>query len=323
MPKTALPVALTVVRAGLVTRAALVAAGVDDDLGDRLARTGTWRRLAPSVYLASPGPPTDGQLVEAAVAHAGGDLVVTGSLACRAADLRDAPAGGPVDVLIPPGTRVVSTPYVRVRQSGRAARTWTRGGVRYAMPARALGDAARRTGDLREVRAVVLAAVADGACGVEDLQAELTGGARRGSALLRRAVQDARAGAWSAPEAEAADLVRRGARARLLPRFALNPLLTVAGQVVGRPDGWLLGTAVGWQVDSRRHHSSQGDFDATLAVHDRFARHGLTLLHVTPRRLRQQGQEWVESLAAAVAAGRQQPHGLVVTPHDVLPLQTP
>jgi hypothetical protein len=288
---------------------------VDDDLGDRLVREGRWTRLAPSVYLAGTQSPTDAQLVTSAVAHVGGHLVVTGRVACRALGLRDVPAGGPVEVLVPPGTRAVGSAYVHVRQSARRPPTWTRGGVQHALGARCVADAARGLLGLRDVRALVLAAVADGGCGLADLEEELRTGPRRGSALLRRALADARAGAWSAPEAEAAELLGRAVRARRLPPFLLNPVLRVDGQRVGRPDGWVVGTAVGWQVDSRRHHSGERDFDATLAVHDGFARHGLVLLHVTPRRLREEGERWVEALVAA-AAHRRPPCGLVVEPHS-------
>ncbi len=71
MPKTHLPRALALAKKGLVTRAELVTAGVDGDLGDRLVRAGVWLRLAPSFYLTSVGPPTDSQLVRAAQHHAG------------------------------------------------------------------------------------------------------------------------------------------------------------------------------------------------------------------------------------------------------------
>ncbi|MBW3640698.1 MAG: hypothetical protein KY451_12750 [Actinobacteria bacterium] len=283
MPKLALPSALPLVRIGIVDRATLVAGCVDGDLGDRLARTGQWLRLAPSVYLAGPGPPTDGQLVE---------------------------------VLIGPGTRSVSSPYVVVHQSKRAASTWTSGGVRYVMPERAVIDGARRLTDLSAVRALVLGAVCRRFCLADDLRLEVESGWRRGSGLVRRAVDDAIAGAWSAPEAEAADLVSAAVRARRLPGFLLNPTLLLGDRRIGAPDGYVPGTGVGWQVDSRRHHSGDDDFDATLAAHDGYAAYGMTMLHVTPRRLRMLGPAWVDLLVAAVHAnGAGEPAGLVVEPN--------
>jgi hypothetical protein len=241
-------------------------------------------------------------------------------VACRALGLPDVPQEPIVEVLIPPGTRAVSTPYVVVHQSSRLPETWSRGGVRYAMPLRAVVDGGRRLRDLQSVRALLLGAVGQGLCSAQELTAEVETGAQRGSALVRRAADDACAGAWSAPEAEAAELAGQAVQAGRLPPFLLNPLLHVDGQLVGRPDGWIVGTGVGWQVDSRRHHAEADDFDATLAVHDAYAGYGLTLLHVTPRRLRQLRSVWVEALVAAVEARRgQEPTGLTVQP--IGPLQ--
>lgn len=306
MPKKHLPLATDLLAGGIVTRADLVTGGVDDDLGDRLVREGTWTRLAPSVYLAGTTPPTDAQLVDAARAHLGQHVVVTGLVACRALGMQDVPEERVVEVVIPPGTRGVSSRHLVVHQSARPLPTWRQRGTAYALPTRAVVDGARRCRDVRTVRALVLGAVAQGWCSAEELSAEVEAGAQRGSALMRRAVDDALAGAWSAPEAEAAALLRPYVRRRRLPPFALNAAVLVAGRQLGRPDGWLLGTGVGWQVDSRRHHAAEADFDATLAVHDRYAEHGLTLLHVTPKRLRTEGDAWARTLVAA-ARGRGRP----------------
>lgn len=323
MPKTALPRALSLVEGGIVTRAALTAGGVDDDLGDRLVRMGSWCRLAPSVYLAGGGPPTDAQLVEAARQHVGAELTVTGLLTCRALDMPYVPAEPLVEVLIGPGTRVVSSPHVVVHQNVRELPTWTKDGVRHAMPLRAVVDGGRHLQDLRSVRALLLGAVCCGFCTAEELAAEVEAGPQRGSGLVRRAADDALAGAWSAPEAEAAELVGAAVRYGRLPPFLLNPTLHRNGLRVGMPDGWIPGTGVGWQVDSREFHGADDDFDDTLAVHDGFAEHGLTLLHVTPRRLRRLRSAWVELLCAAVQARPTRGaelDGLVVQPRG--PLQT-
>jgi len=322
VPKTALPRALPLVVDGLVTRAALVAAGIDADLGDRLVREGTWLRLAPSIYLTGSGPPTDAQLVEAARLHVGDGAVVTGLIACRALGMSDVPDERLVEVLIGPGTRSASSPFVLVHQTSRPAKTWTRGGCPYAHPARAVVDGARRLPDLRTVRALVLGAVCRRSCTAEELRDEVEQGAVRGSGLVRRAVDDALAGAWSAPEAEAAAHVGAAVAAGRLPPFLLNPVLRTSAGRVGQPDGYVVGTGVGWQVQSRRHHAGEQDLETTLAVHDAYAAHDLTMLHLTPRRLRTLGPGWVELLIDAVVAraGRGEPEGLVV--EQRAPLQT-
>ena len=311
------PVPVHLARDGVLTRDAIATAGLDGDGPDRLVRQGRARRLAPSTYLLTTGPVSDEQLVLAALAHAGTDAVVTGPVACRLLGLVDVPPSGGVDVLVPAGRRRVSTPYVTVRPTTRPPGWWQHSsGARVAEPHRAVVDTTRRLTDLRDVRALLLAAVAAGQCGVDELRAEVEAGSRHGTALTRRAVQDAERGAWSAPEAEVADVVR----AARLPRFLLNPSLLVHGAVVGTPDGWFPGLGLGWEVESRRHHAADEDFDATLARHDRFAGYGLQLLHVTPRRARALGSRYAVVLSAAVAARRTaalpEPDGLEVRPYD-------
>lgn len=296
---------LTESAARVVTRAQLVAAGHDRTYGDRQVRAGRWSRLAPSVWLTRTGPPDDAQLVVAARAHAGPDAVVTGLVACRALRLVDVPDEPLVEVLVPPRSRAVSTPHVLVHQTRRPPETWTRDGAAYATAVRAVVDGARRAGDLRTARALVLGAVSGRRCTAGELSEEVEAGPQQGSGLVRRAVDDALAGAWSAPEAEAADHVRPLVVGGRLPRFLLNPLLLAGPVRIGRPDGWLVGTTVAWQVDSLRHHGSDDDdFDRTLAVHDDFAAYGFTVLHVTPRRLRLVRQHWAEGLVASVEAAR-------------------
>ena len=302
---------------GLLTRAQLARARLSADVADRMARQHRWRRLAPSVWLTSSEPPADRQLVRAALLHAGPDAVVTGTLACRALGLAYAPADGTVEVLVPPGRRRTSSAYVRVQQTTAPVPWWTSGDVRLALPDRAVVDAARRLADLRRVRALVAEAT-DRLCTVDGLAACLEQGPSAGSAVVRRALRDLALGARSAPEAELADVARAAVRDGLLPPFLLNPTLLLDGRVLGLPDGWFPGLGLGWEVDSRLHHAEEGDFDRTLARHDRFARHGLVLLHVTPRRLRLLGPQYVDVLVEAVAArrlsGQPEPKGLVVQP---------
>ena len=318
MPKRHLPSAVQLVEQGLLLRSSLVGADLNPDLGDRLVREGSALRLAPSVYRPGTGPATDCQLVAAARAHAGDDAVVTGFVALRLLGLEDVPDDGAVDVLVPAARRRVSTDHVRVHSTHRMPPTWRHAdGVQVADPHRAVVDAACRMPDLRAVRALVLGAVCQRWCGVEGLHAEVAARARNGTALLRRALRDAERGALSAPEAEVADVAAADPR---LPAFLLNPTLLLDGVVVGVPDGWFRGLGLGWEVESRRHHAEDDAFDTTLARHDRFAGHGLQLLHVTPRRARRLGAAYGDVLAEAVqarrAAGQPEPRDLVVRPYD-------
>lgn len=317
MPKQHLPAAVQLADDGVIIRRALAAAGLNPYLGDRVVREGAGLRLAPSTILLGTTP-TDAQLMAAARAHAGDDLVVTGLLACRLLGLTDTPDDEAIDVLVPAGRRRVSTSYVRVHPTLRPPRYWTHAsGVRVADPHRAVVDAARRLRRLQDVRALVLMALCQRWCGLDQLRAELDAGPRNGTALCRRALRDGEAGAWSAPEAEVADVARADPR---LPQLLLNPTLLIDGVVVGQPDGWFVGLGLGWEVDSRQFHADDDRFDATLARHDRFGSHGLQLLHVTPRRARRLGASYADVLAGAVDARRRaaqpEPAGLRVRPFD-------
>lgn len=173
-----------------------------------------------------------------------------------------------------------------------------------AATAHAPEAAARSVSSLEQVRAIVMAAVQCGFVTEPELSAGLAAGARNGSGLCRRALRDVRHGAASPPEAELADVALALANRRRIPPFLLNPSVLRHGVLVGIPDGWFPDLGFGWEVDSREFHSEEADFDRTLARHDEFARHGLALLHVTPRRLRQLGMAYGQVLLDAVTARR-------------------
>lgn len=188
---------------------------------------------------------------------------------------------------------------------------------------RAVTDVARWSGELRATRALVLAALADRRVTMPQLAAELARGQRRGSAVLRRTLDDWFSGARSAPEVEVAEALRALPEQRRLPSFLLNPRLSLGGRLLGAPDGYLPDVGIGWEVDSVRHHGSSDDLAATLARHQVFSDAGIELVHVVPTRFRRDPRGWAEGFAARAAAhaarGRRPPAGLLVVPADPLP----
>jgi hypothetical protein len=81
-----------------------------------------------------------------------------------------------------------------------------------------------------------------------------------------------------------------------------------------------VGTGVGGELDSRRHHGSQSALDATLARHARAERAGVALVHRSPQRLRRAPADFLEELQQRVA-DTPEPPGLVVVPRGpLLPL---
>lgn len=299
---------------GVVSRRQLADAGVDPRVADRRVASGRWTPLLPEVFLAAPGPPTPGQLAVAALLHGGPCSALTGRTACRLHGLRDVPEGGPVTLLLPHDVRRTAAPWLQVVRTTSTVPRELVGGLVLVERARAVLDVARDGAGLRAVRALVLAAVADGVAPPRVLRAALEAGPRRDSGHCRRALADAEQGAASAPEAEAADLLRPLARRRGLT-LLLNPALVLDGVLLGRPDLYLAEAALGVETDSRRHHAAVDDLDATLRRHARFAAAGIRLLHTTPHRTRTRPAELLGEVDAALRAPGRVPPGLVVLPH--------
>jgi hypothetical protein len=115
---------------------------------------------------------------------------------------------------------------------------------------------------------------------VASLREELDAGARRGSALLRAALEEVADGVRSAPEAQ---LRRIAETTSVLPGVRWNPALTtLSGQSLPTPDGWIPDVGIALEVDSREHHSMPDDWARTLDRHNALTRHGALVLHFTP-----------------------------------------
>jgi hypothetical protein len=98
---------------------------------------------------------------------------------------------------------------------------------------------------------------------LHDVRNELEAGPRAGSARLRRAVEAAERGAWSAPEAELTALLEKS---RLLPPAWLNPhLFTTDGVRLPTPDGWFDDVGLAVQVHSKRYHADELDWEKTVS----------------------------------------------------------
>ncbi len=295
------------VRTGpVMTTQTLGAAGADRLLRKRIVRAGHLVPVLRGIYaLDEPGPR---ERVHAAVERGGPGAIVTGLWAARWLGLRWVPPSDRPQVLIPAERRRTSSSKVLIRRAHdhHNVVTWTHDDLRVAHAARAVVDGCRELARLNDVRGLVLGAVADRWCTAEELSDLLSRGAVGGTAHARRAVLDAERGAASPPEAELIDtLLRRRVS------FVANPALWVDGQLVGRPDVYLLGTGVGGELDSKERHAEAELLDATLQRHGRFAHAGLWLEHVTPARFRRDPDAYVDLLLARAAVHRE-PAGLRV-----------
>ena len=305
----------------VATRTELVVAGVSNGRIRRLVEAGEWRAASDSIVIRS-SVVGDRSLQRAAALQLGPKHAVTGAAGLRELGMRGAPAGPDVHVLMQHTRQLVAVPPLHLVRTTRWPETWPAGDdINVASGERCAIDAARFAPDLRSARAVLCAAACWG-IDVESLVAELAHIPQQGSAVTRRAVGDVVAGARSAPEAELGDTLCAAVTSGALPPFLLNPDVHVDGDFVGTPDAWIVGTGVGVQVDSREFHGEEDDFDRTLARHDTYAAAGLSLLHVTPKRLRRLGASYIDVVVDAVEARRRsggtEPSGLAITAHGPL-----
>lgn len=102
--------------------------------------------------------------------------------------------------------------------------------------------------DLREVRALIAGAVQKRACPLDALVGELREGHSRGSARLRRVLEEVADGVRSVTEGELRDLIQS---ARLPAPMFNTRLFTADGRFIASPDAWWPEAGVAVEVDSR------------------------------------------------------------------------
>jgi len=278
------PRALAATHDGIVTTRDLRAAGIDPRVAERQVRAGRWQRPARGVYVPHDQPLSGLTLGRVARVLAGDRVVVSGLVVLRELGLRWLPESRDVLGLVDLGVRTPSSGRVVLRRTAHLDQldTWWRSDVQMAPAARAVIDAARRQPSLREVRGIVLGAVADRWADLDELERTLATSRRNGSALTRRALIDARRGAASPPEAELVDALLGSG----VP-FYVNPDLLLGGRLLGSPDIWLPGLGLGGEVESReRHEGDDRAVESTYDRHERMTAPGIELVHLSVPRIR-------------------------------------
>jgi hypothetical protein len=285
----------------VITRRQALAAGVTaSSLRHRLGPGNSWQSLMPGVYLAATGTPTIIQQQMAAMLHAGRGSVITGPAALQQHRIRG-PAADRIDVLIPASRRRQDAAFVRLHRTTRMPkRIWRFGPLHYALPARAVADAVRDLSSLRDVRAMVADAVQRGACAIPDLSAELDHGPSVGSKLFREALADVADGIRSAAEGDLKDLL---AKSRLPALFNAS-IYDGDDTFIARPDAWWPERGVAVEIDSHEWHLSPHDHTRTLERQRRMAKRGILVLPFTPREIRTQPADVINTIRHALETGR-------------------
>ena len=304
---------------GLVTAAQLAELGIRTDVASRRVAGGMWTRVLPGVHLVDGGQPNRIQREYAGFLYAGAPARVTGLTGLRHHGLRTlglqlARTVGhevdPVHLLIGDGRRRLSTGYVRIERTHRLPDPVRLPGVPFPLTpvARAVADAARRMRHPGDVKALAAEAVQRELCTPADLSRELEEGQRRGSALLRDALQGLEAGARSGPEI---DLVALMAQARISGVVYNARLLGPDGLFLSVADAWIDDVGVAVEVDSEEHHASGDGFARTVRRNARYAAAGVPVVTILPADQRDSPQTVVAAVQAAVAAASRRPRPAV------------
>ena len=281
------------------------------------------------IYVVGREPYDDRVRMHVAARWAGDGAVLTGLWVARLLRLPWAPEGGKCLVRI-------DARYKRRGSEGFVAicRTVDLEGIAYtefeglrlAAPAQTVIDSCRQLHSeglrspelcLRDVRGLVLGALAAKRCSTADLESVLGMGSVRHTADARRALSDAKRGAASPPEAEVVDeLLRYG-----VP-FYCNVEVYVDGLLLAVLDFYLVGTGVGGEMDSKQEHEADQKLDATLIRHKRLEAFDFDIHHITPGRYRGNPRAFMSTLFSAardrLARGLGDPSGVELRPRGPL-----
>jgi very-short-patch-repair endonuclease len=147
---------------------------------------------------------------------------------------------------------------------------------------------------------VVADAVQQRLCRLEWLAEELAGVPRRHSGALRLAVSAVALGIRSVGEGDLRDLLIRAG----LPAPLFNASLFAGQTLIAVADAWWHEARLAVEVDSREWHLSPDDWERTLSRHATMTGFGITVLHFTPRQIRQEPAKVAGDIRAALSIGR-------------------
>lgn len=282
---------LACAQSGVVTTQEIAAAELDPPVAERQVRRGRWQRPARGVYVTHDRDLSGLDLGRVARAFAGDRTVVSGLVALRELGLRWLPSSTDVLALVAEDLRTSGNGRVVLRRSNGLAslQTWHRAGLELAPVDRAVVDAAWEATSLRDVRGIVLGAVADGWTTADDLERVLATTQRNGSGCTRRVIRDAR---------------------------------LLDGRFLGSPDVYLPGLGLGGEVESQERHGADNDVETIYDRHERMTSGGVELVHLSVRRIRRSVREaachlLTQARARALLA-QPEPRGLTIVPRGPL-----
>ncbi|ORT61755.1 hypothetical protein [Streptomyces sp. CB03238] len=305
-------------RRRVLSAAQLRAHGVSAaEVGAQCRAGGPWQQFLPGVYLLHPGPPTSEERLHAALLYADrqpSEAMITGPAALALYRFAAAPpllSLDRIDVLVPRTRRLRSTGCVRIVRTHEMPRPVEVTGLPVAPVARALADAVAQIGDAPTVRRLLTEAVRGGHCEPAVVVRELN----RLRLLTRPHVVDAVDSLLAEGRALAEDRLYEMVRTQGLPEPLWNVDLRLpGGPHLGGVDAYWPDHAVAVELDTRAPRQD----DDTLwteytAKREHMERLGITVVHITPRKLRDAlEQQAVVVRTALMAAGDRAPAAYVV-----------
>ncbi|MCX4908674.1 hypothetical protein [Streptomyces sp. NBC_00878] len=337
---------LSDVQLRVLTTAQLRSHGMSSaDINARCRPGGGWQQLLPGVYLLRPGPATNEERLHAVLMYAArspitqpavpaqpgagaphaprryAGAVITGLAALALHRFSSAPpllSLDRIDVLVPRLRRLRSTCCVRVVRTPGMPEPEQIAGIPVAPVPRALADAVADLTDADAVRRLLTEAVRGGHCEPAAVVKELT----QARLLSRPHVVDAVDSLLAEGRAIAEDRLYRMVREHGLPEPVWNvDLRLLGGPPLGGLDAYWPDHAVALELDTRA--PGQGhpqDDDAMWSEYARKREHlerlGITVVHITPRKLRDsmEQQSTVVRTALMASADREPAAYVVVLP---------
>lgn len=288
----------------VLSRAEAIARGLTRGAIEHRLATGAWRRVLPRTFL-TVDTFTESDRWLAALTFAGEGAALSSAAALRASDVRRVAEPPRVLVLVPPANRTLSHAWVQVRRTYRPIVLYRWHGPARVEVGRATADLALAMTRLDDVRALVARVVQDQLCTIAELGAELESGPRRGSAYFRQALAEVGWGAASAPEAEAARILRAAG----ITGFVQNASIRL-------PDGSTRVVDFYWprlraclEIDSVEWHFDRAGWAGTWERHLDLTKFGHSVIHRPPSALRdkarfaQDVRDWLAGREADLARG--------------------
>lgn len=311
---------------------------------------GPWQQPLPGVYVLHPAPPSSQERLRAALLYAGrppaaarrrvaaavpgprsgaaesgyGEAMITGLAALSLHGFAAAPptvAMDRIEVLVPRIRRLRSVRYVHLVRSSELPEPEQLDGLPVAPVARALADAVAGLGDAVVVRRLLTEAVRGGHCEPAVLVGELNRAKVLGHPQVVNAVDSLLAEGRALAEDRLYDMVR----SYDLPEPLWNVDLRLpGGPHLGGVDAYWPAEAVAVELDTRaprysrladdrRQEEHEAQWSAYAARREHLERLGVTVVHLSPRKLRDaREQQAVVVRTALMASADREPAAYVV-----------